>query len=321
MKNVILMCACLVAMMACSTAPKDDAAEVIDMPESSQEYGYSGLFEMGAQANYDIVHQWNEAFKANDLETLSGLLADSISVYLWDGVIFDTTKDSVMNVIEGYMASISDLRIIYHAGMAIKSTDQNADWGLNWATEQYIDADGKQQQIHLQENYMIENGKIRTIRQYGQMAPESTPLLEENAEGEFSYSGSFVKADHSLTEAVLGWNNALATPTDLEAAATYLADSVTIYLWDGTYINATKDSIMNFVNEFVSGLSSITVDFDAIMAVRSTDRNENVVMLWTEERWTDTEGVEVHMWIHEDYTMENGKIRTVRQYAMKEPVD
>ena len=54
------------------------------------------------------------------------------------------------------------------------------------------------------------------------------------------------------------------------------------------------------------------------MPVRSTDRNENVVLSWTDERRTDTEGQEEHMSIHEDYIIKNGKIRMVRQYAMKE---
>ena len=74
----------------------------------------------------------------------------------------------------------------------------------------------------------------------------------------------------------------------------------------------------DFVKEFVSGAPSVTVEFDAIMAVHSTDRNSDVVLSWTEESWTDTDGNVEHMWIHEDYIMEDGKIRLVRQYAMKE---
>jgi len=44
-------------------------------------------------------------------------------------------------------------------------------------------------------------------------------------------------------------------------------------------------------------------------------------MSWTDERWTDAEGKEEHMWIHEDYIIENGKIRIVRQYAMKDATE
>lgn len=321
MKNTIYICLALAFMMACGTSTKETTDEVAEMPESTQKYNYSGSLEMGDEANYDVVQQWNNAFKLRDMEALSELLADSISVYLWDGMIYDTTKDSIMNAIKGYMATVTDLNIVYHAGMAIKSPDRGDDWGLIWATEQYIDADGKQQQINFQENYLIEYGKIRSIRQYAQLMPEETPLLEQNADEEFSYSGSFVKADNSLTEVVLGWNNALASPTDLETAASFLADSVTVYMWDGTVVDGTKDSVMNFVKEFVAGASSIKVDFDAIMAVRSTDRNQDVVMSWTDERWTDPEGKEEHMWIHEDYIMENGKIRMVRQYAMKDAAE
>jgi hypothetical protein len=319
MKNTIYIFLALAFMMACGTATRETAEVVIELPESSQEDNYSGSFEMGDNANYAIVRQWNEGIVAGDADKLASLLADSVAVYVWDGMIFNTTRDSLMTIVKGMMGSINDLEIISHAGMAINSTDQGDAWALSWATEQYTDAEGKPMRINFQENWLIEKGKARTIRQYAQLVPEDAPPMAANNETEFSYSGSWVAADNSLTEAVLGWNNALATPTDLETAASFLADSVTVYMWDGTVIDGTKDSVMSFVKEFVSGAASVTVEFDAIMAVHSTDRNSDVVMSWTEERWTDTEGNVEHMWIHEDYIMENGKIRMVQQYAMKEP--
>ena len=304
-------------MMACGTATKESEEEVVEVPESTQKYNYSGSFEIGANANYDVVRQWNEAMKQGDMEIVSSLLADSISVYLWDGMIFNTTRDSLMTVVKSYLDAAGDIEIIYHAGLAINSTDRGDNWALSWATEQYTDAEGKQERIVLQENYMIENGKVRSVRQYAQMIPETTELAVAG-DRDFTYSGSFEKADDGLTDAILGWNNALSTPTDLETAATFLADSVTIFMWDGTIVNGSKDSVMNFVKQYVTGASSVKVDFDAITAVRSTDRNEDWVLSWTDERWTDTEGKEEHMWIHEDYRMEKGKIRLVRQYGMKE---
>jgi hypothetical protein len=317
MKNTIYIYVALAFIMACGTATKETAEEIVEVPESTQKYNYSGSFEIGAKADYDVVRQFNEAMKEGDMELISSLLADSISVYLWDGMIYDTTRDSLMTVVKGYLDAAGDIEIIYHAGMTINSTDQGDNWALSWTTERYTDPEGKQERIVLQENFMIENGQIRSVRQYAQMIPETTELAEAG-DSDFTYSGSFVKADEGLTDAVLGWNNALSTPTDLETAATFLADSVTVFMWDGTVVNGSKDSVMSFVKQFVSGTASVKVDFDAITAVRSTDRNEDWVLSWTDERWTDTEGKEDHMWIHEDYMMENGKIRMVRQYGMKE---
>lgn len=308
----------LLFMTACGTTTTENTEEVYTEPEVTQKYNYSGLFEIGDRANYDIVRQWNEAMRSKDRETISDLLADSVSVYLWDGMIFNTTKDSLLVAIEGYLESFDDINIIYHAGMAIKSTDQEDDWGLSWATEKYIYKDGKKERIVLQENYLIENGKIRSVRQYAQKIPESIELSGNNDENEFTYSGAFVKADKGLKDAVLGWNNAIATPTNLDLASTFLADSVTIYMWDGAFIDGTKDSVMNVVKQFVSGASSVSVSFDALIPVTSTDKNENWVLSWTDERWTNEEGMEKHMWIHEDYLLEDGKIRMVRQYAMKD---
>ena len=321
MKNTIYIYVALAFMMACGTSTKETADEVAEMPESTQKYNYSGSFEMGDEANYDVVRQWNEAIKEGNMEIIPSLIADSVTFYLWDGMIFNTTKDSIITAVRGFLSTVSDMTIDYHAGMAIRSLDQNEDWGLSWTTEEYNDAEGKHERIVFQENYMIEDGKIRSVRQYAQLIPEAAPSTPPNDEVEFNYSGSFVKADNSLTEVVLGWNNALSSPTDLDAAANFLADSVMIFMWDGTVINGSKDSVMSFVKQFVSGASSVKVDFDAIMAVRSTDRNEDWVLSWTDERWTDKEGKEEHMWIHEDYMIEDGKIRLVRQYAMKDAAE
>lgn len=318
MKRIIYISTALIFMMACGSSTNENTEEVYKEPEVTQKYNYSGLFEIGDRSNYTIVREWNEAMRSKDRETISNLLADSVSVYLWDGMIFDTTKDSLLVAIEGFLESFDDINIIYHAGIAVRSTDQEADWGLSWTTENYVDKEGKQERIVLQENFLIENGKIRTVRQYGQMIPESVELGGNSEEVEFTYSGSFEKADDGLKDAVLGWNNALATPSDLDLAATFLADSVTIYMWDGMYINSTKDSVMRFAKQFVSGASNITVEFDALIPVRSTDQNQDWVMSWTDEVWTDKDGKEEHMKIHEDYMLENGKIRLVRQYAMKD---
>jgi hypothetical protein len=318
MKRLIYIATGLLFMAACGTTTNDNTEEAYTEPEVTQKYNYSGLFEIGDRANYDIVRQWNEAIRAKDRETISSLLADSVSVYLWDGMIFDTTKDSLIIAIEGYFETFSEINIIYHAGIAIKSTDKEDDWALSWTTEQYADKEGKKERIVLQENFLIEEGKIRSVRQYAQMIPDSIELYGNNEEDEFTYSGTFVKADDGLKDAVLGWNNALATPSDLDLAATFLADSVTIYMWTGKYINSTKDSVMRFAKRVVSGASNITVNFDALIPVRSTDRNENWVLSWTDEVWTNKNGEEEHMRIHEDYLLENGKIRMVRQYAMKD---
>ena len=321
MKKLINACVALAFMVACGTVTKEPPEEAVETPKETQKYNYSGTFEMGNEANFDVIRQWNQGLVDGDEEKLAAFLADSVSVYMWDGMIFDTTRDSLMTIVKGYLESVNNFEIIYNAGMAVNSPNQDDEWAFSWTTEQYTDSDGKPMRINLQENWLIKNGKVRSIRQYAQMIPESMPPIVANNEDEFSFSGSWVKADDGLKEAVLGWNNALASPTDFESAASYLADSVTVYMWDGSVVDGTKDSVMNVVKEFVGGATNLKVDFDAAMAVHSTDRNADVVMSWTEESWTNAEGKEEHMWIHEDYVLENGKIRLVYQYVMKDGKD
>jgi hypothetical protein len=319
MKNLIYVCAALAFVVACGPANKEsNEEEHAEAPKETQKYNYSGSFEIGDRANFDIIRQWNDGILAGDTEKLASLLADSVTINLWDGAIYNTTNDSIMTLVSGYLESVTNYEIIYNAGMAVNSLKQMDNWGLSWTTEQYTDSEGKPQRIHLQENWLIENGKVRSIRQYAQLIPESVPPIVANNNEEFSYSGSWEKADDALKEVVLGWNNALASPTDFDAAAEFLADSVTVFMWDGTLVDGTKDSVMNVVKKFVAGSTNIKVEFDAMMAVHSTDRNSDVVMSWTDERITDLEGKEERIWIHEDYVLENGKIRLVYQYGMKE---
>ena len=316
MKNTLFMAIIMAFLYSCGGAPKEYNVVVEVIPDDVQKFIYSASFKPTNWAIYDVCRKFMDALESGDLAAVESTFADSVSLYLADGSVFDSTKDSIMVIAAGYMDMAQNLNITHHAGMSMRSTDMKHDWALAWITESYTTPEGVEEQIAFQENYLIESGKIRTIRQYALTLPAGV-VIEDSPDSEFTYSGSFEKADESLREPVLGWNNAISTPTDFDEAAQYLADSVTIYLMDGSMFNASKDSIMSLVNVMLGDFTSIDVQFDAITTVHSKDQNQDWVLSWTNETMVNAAGEEENVLVHEDYLIEDGKIRMVRQFGMK----
>ena len=321
MRNTFYLLIGLAFFAACS-APTEEYAEEEStaVAEDAIKYNYSGSFEMADEANLQVANDWLDAILNKDADAAAALLADSVSIYTWDGSVFISSRDSIMQLFNGFVNAYTDIQIVKLAGVSVHSTDRNADWGMIWISEKVNRPDGSSESMVFQENFEIEDGKIRSVRQYGQKPSESTDpegggTATEGAP-EYAYSGSFVLADASLTDIVTGWNNALATPSNFEEAATYLADSVEIFFWDGMHLNASKDSVMAFAKEFINGAANVDVSFDAAIAVTATDRQEDWVLSWTNEKWTDADGEVDQMFIHEDYQIVDNKIALVRQYAV-----
>ena len=82
----------------------------------------------------------------------------------------------------------------------------------------------------------------------------------------------------------------------------------------GMNVNADKDSMMVFVNQFLGQLSNIKVDFIGGLSVTSPEQEDTWVLSYTDESYTTSDGVE-HSVIHELYRIEEGKIRSLYQYA------
>jgi hypothetical protein len=53
------------------------------------------------------------------------------------------------------------------------------------------------------------------------------------------------------------------------------------------------------------------------MPINNIDKKHEWVLSWTDESYTYNDGKKEHVIIHEDYRLENGKIRQVLQYARK----
>lgn len=103
------------------------------------------------------------------------------------------------------------------------------------------------------------------------------------------YSASFVMDSATNTETVLAlwkdWKDG-----DLSKSRSHFADSVSLFLADGTSMSGPTDTIMKNMQNYRSSFKGMEVGIDALFAVKSTDKDENWVTVWGTEIQTDMNG-------------------------------
>lgn len=104
-----------------------------------------------------------------------------------------------------------------------------------------------------------------------------------------AYSASFVMDSAKNSETVLAlwkdWNDG-----DLSKTRSHFADSVSLFLADGTSMSGPADTIMKNMQNYRSTFKSMNATVDAIFATKSTDKDENWVAVWGVEMPTDMNG-------------------------------
>ncbi len=95
----------------------------------------------------------------------------------------------------------------------------------------------------------------------------------------------------------------------------YLADSVTYTLADGSTFNNVKDSAIAAIKAWRESMSDAKQSYISAIAVDNKEKGHEWVIQWIDESHDYKEGKKEHMILHEDYRLENGKIRELYQYA------
>jgi len=128
------------------------------------------------------------------------------------------------------------------------------------------------------------------------------------------YSSKFVIDDPNNAETLLtlwkDWDNG-----NLGAHKEIFADSVEMHFADGSMMHSTRDSIIaaaqNYRNSFATAVSSV----DAVMAVKSTDKDENWALIWGKEIDTDKKGKIDSFYLQETWRFNKaGKANLFFQY-------
>ena len=131
------------------------------------------------------------------------------------------------------------------------------------------------------------------------------------------YSSSFAMDEPKNAESILAiWkaydNGNLASVKDL------FADTVEAYLANGMMKRGSRDSTIAGIQGFRNMMSSAVDQVNAIMAVKSTDKNEHWVLIWGMEKDTYKNGKKDSVQLQETWRFDNnGKANLLYQFAQK----
>ncbi len=99
----------------------------------------------------------------------------------------------------------------------------------------------------------------------------------------------------------------------------YLSDSVRCVFEDGTDVNSVRDSIVTIIKNWRGSMNSANQKYISAVALDNKDMGHEWVFQWIDETHNYKNGKIEHFIYHEDYRLENGKIRELFQYAQGIP--
>ena len=142
----------------------------------------------------------------------------------------------------------------------------------------------------------------------------TTPMRDINSPYAINYSSKFAIDDPKNAETVLSlwkaWDNG-----DLSASKGMFADSVQMYLGDGSMMSGPRDSVMAGAQTFRNTIASSVSSVDAVMAVKSTDKNDHFALIWGKEIDTDKKGKVDSFYLQETWGFnKDGKANLLYQY-------
>lgn len=160
----VVMCSCNNKTADVVESPSKSSNENLPMP-----LAYSGQSSIGSNSNTITVMNWNKYLSSGQLDSAFALLADSVTISLADGMILNTTSDSVKTILRAYLNNMKSMKLQYVAAVPVDmqtSGTQTDEWVLSWTDEEYTMKDGSVDHSILHEDYRLVNGKIREVNQY-----------------------------------------------------------------------------------------------------------------------------------------------------------
>ncbi len=151
------------------------------------------------------------------------------------------------------------------------------------------------------------------------MKPDSssaaTPAMRDiNSPYPIGYSSKFVMDDPKNAETLLNlwkvWDGG-----DLSQAKGMFADSVEMHFSNGAMMHTTRDSTIAMGQKIRSSWTSSVSTVDAVMAVKSTDKNEHWALIWGKEIDKDKKGKVDSFYLQETWRFNgDGKADLMFQY-------
>lgn len=134
-----------------------------------------------------------------------------------------------------------------------------------------------------------------------------------------TYSSKFEIGSQANVKTVLelmkDWDN-----NDMDNARKKFADSVMLLTSDGSIMSGPADTIVNATKPYRNSLGTVSSRLDAVVPLRSTDKNEDWVLLWFTEHRTDASGKKDSVELQETWRLnKDGKADLLYQYQRNKP--
>jgi hypothetical protein len=133
------------------------------------------------------------------------------------------------------------------------------------------------------------------------------------------YSSNFEIGDAKNAQTLLqlyqNWDN-----NTLDNSKSSFAEIDTMYFSDGSMFAGSRDSLFAVANRMRGQMGSVVDSVHAWVPLRSKDKKEDWVLIWTREISTDLKGKKTAKELHEVWRFDkNGKINLVYQYEQHPP--
>jgi hypothetical protein len=134
------------------------------------------------------------------------------------------------------------------------------------------------------------------------------------------YSSKFEMGDpknvHTIFALYKDWED-----NNLDNAKDKFADSVTMAFSSGEVMAGKWDSINAATKPYRNSLGTVTTQVQAVVPLRSTDKNEDWVLVWFREYRTDAKGKKDSTEFQETWRLnKDGKADLLYQYQQNKPV-
>ena len=169
-QTVLMICGLLLVGCTNTTTDTKDAAEAIEIG-SGLEQGATEMTPIfaGDMSNQDVWKKFVQAANDENLEIMTELEADDITIYGSGGAVMKGSKNHIDYCREWFKASDPDWQIRLMIANAEKNKDGNLDQWLTTSAD-YTDTDENGKEVLEQHMYDVnfENGKIKKVHQYAQ---------------------------------------------------------------------------------------------------------------------------------------------------------
>lgn len=307
-----ILCVLFIMLMMVGCGTKTTETETSEATAESR-YSYTNEFVTGDASNQAVLRNWNSAVVAKDVDQAFAYVADSLDVVFSDGKQMAGTKAAMLDSVKLIINGMSSISVTNIAHVPVAGKNNGDQWVLAYSDESYT-SEGTPSRVIIHEVYRMVNGKIRSIYQYSHV-PVATEEPMVATGDNYGYSGSFEVNNNDHLAIIEGFLDGLVS-RNFDAASSYLADSVYFVFPDGNVMNTVKDSVMTMASQYF-GENTIDIAYTAGVSVHSTDKNEDLVLLWTDETIVNPEGVKTETSYHDVYQIVDNKIRVIRIFAQQ----